>query len=773
MLPIDLPASERGGSEDDRIMAAAAPGAPRVLLRRLREVMAEPESAQSRLDRIVVLIAANMVAEVCSIYVRRRDGSLELFATEGLKRTAVHDTHLKRGEGLVGLIAEQAEPLNLTEAQNHPAFSYRPETGEEIYHSFLGVPILKNGRTLGVLTVQNRTQRHYSDEEVEALQTTAMVLAEIFNASDLAVADETANTLSRDGSQRYSGVVLSDGIALGHVVLHQPRIVVSKLIAEDVSLEHERLDAAVEALRQMIDDMLERGDIERVGEHRDVLEAYRMFAHDQGWIRRLKEAVNTGLTAEAAVERVQNDTRARMLRQTDPFWRERLTDLDDLANRLLRLLSGQEVTAAHDDLPDDSVLLARTMGAAELLDYDPDKLRALILEEGGYTSHVAIVARALGIAAVSQATGILEWAEPGDDIVVDGESGEIHMRPNQDVINAYADKVRFRARRQAQYAKLREKRSVTKDGCEIELNINAGLLVDLPHLEESGANGIGLFRTELQFMIASTFPRMEQQIKTYRTILKAAAGKPVVFRSLDIGGDKLLPYLRHSHEENPAIGWRAIRMALDRPGLLRMQVRALLRAAAGQELRLILPMISEVSEYTAAREVIEREKQHLIRHGHKVSEQILIGAMIEVPALIWQLDELLPLVDFVSVGSNDLLQFLYAADRANIRVAERFEPISAAVLRSLREIVTKADLHNVPLALCGEMAGRPLDAMALIGVGFRSISMAPASIGPIKAMVRSLDAGALEEHLAGLLQAGEVDVRGALKQFAAETGVAI
>jgi phosphotransferase system enzyme I (PtsP) len=754
-------------------MAAAPLGAPRVLLRRLREVMAQPESAQTRLDKIVVLIAANMVAEVCSIYVGRRDGSLELFATEGLNPSAVHNTHLRPGEGLVGLIAEQAEPLNLTEAQDHPAFAYRPETGEEVYHSFLGVPILKGGHTLGVLTVQNQTQRHYSEEEIEALQTTAMVLAELISARDIQTENDRAAAPSREGPQRHAGAVLSDGIALGHVVLHQPRIAVSNLIAEDVFGEHERLDKAVDELRATIDDMLARGDIERVGEHRDVLEAYRMFAHDQGWVRRLKEAVDTGLTAEAAVERVQNDTRARMLRQTDPFWRERLNDLDDLANRLLRHLAGRAATAADEVIPEDSVLLARTMGAAELLDYDPSRLRALVLEEGGYTSHVAIVARALGIAAVGQAESILEWAETGDDIVVDAEAGEVHLRPSQEVISAYADKVRFRAKRQAQYAKLRDKKSRTRDGQKIELHINAGLLVDLPHLAESGADGIGLFRTELQFMISSTFPRIEQQIKTYRAILKMAAGKPVVFRSLDIGGDKLLPYLRHSHEENPAIGWRAIRMALDRPGLLRMQVRALLRAASGNDLRLMLPMISEVAEYKAARSLIEREKTHLTRHGHKVPKNILVGAMIEVPSLLWQLDELMPVVDFVSVGSNDLLQFLFAADRANLRVAERFDALSPAALRPLRLIAEKADAYNVPLTLCGEMAGRPLEAMALIGLGFRSISMAPAFIGPIKAMVRSLDAGALRQRLDLIMEEGEPDARRVLEDFVRETGVEI
>jgi phosphotransferase system enzyme I (PtsP) len=378
---------------------AVSIGAPRQLLRRLREVMAQRESAQARLDNVAVLIASNMVAEVCSIYLRRRDGSLELFATEGLRPEAVHNTHLKPGEGLVGLIALQAEPMQFPDAQHHPAFSYRPETGEEIYHSFLGVPILRGGHTIGVLTVQNRTMRQYSDEEVEALQTTAMVLAEMIASGGLGVTEEEVSAETRrEMAGRFTGLPISEGVALGHVVLHEPRIVVTRLIAEDVELERRRLSQAIEELTGAIDGMLERGDLARAGEHREVLEAFRMFAHDHGWRRRLDEALLTGLTAEAAVQRVRNDTRARMLRQTDPHARERLHDIDDLSNRLLILLSGGAGTAAAGNLPQDTILIARTMGPAELLDYDRQRLRGLVLEEGGAASHVAIVARALGIA---------------------------------------------------------------------------------------------------------------------------------------------------------------------------------------------------------------------------------------------------------------------------------------------------------------------------------------------------------------------------------------
>jgi phosphotransferase system enzyme I (PtsP) len=556
-------------------------------------------------------------------------------------------------------------------------------------------------------------------------------------------------------------------------VLHEPKIVVTDLIAEDTQLESYRLNAAIGELRTWANNTLVSGDIARAGDHRDVLEAYRMLAHDRGWAQRMREAVNTGLTAEAAVERVQSDTRARTMRQTDPFLRERLHDFDDLSNRLLRTLSGHTLTAAAGELPKDAVLVARNMGPAELLDYDRERLRGLILEEGGRNSHVAIVARALEIATVGQVVGLIEAVEAGDPLVVDGESGEVHIRPPAAVEAAYADKVRFRAKRQAQYAALRDTPAVSKDGQAFDLMINAGLIVELPHLVDTGAAGIGLYRTEFQFLVAATFPRIGEQEKVYGAVIKAAGDKPVVFRTLDVGGDKVMPFLRHTHEENPALGWRAIRMALDRPALLRTQLRALLRAAAGRELRLMFPMITEVSEFDRAKQLLEREQRHLERHGHAGPARIKLGAMIEVPALLWQLDELMERVDFVSVGSNDLLQFLWACDRSNARVSGRFDALSPAVLRALREIVDRAAAHGKPVALCGELAGRPLEAMALIGIGFRSISMSPASIGPVKAMILGLDVGVLEEHVKSLLKTNIPSLRPALSDFAGARNVPI
>jgi phosphotransferase system enzyme I (PtsP) len=748
-------------------------GGPRVLLRRLREVMAEPVSAQERLDKIVVLIAANMVAEVCSVYVLRVDSTLELYATEGLNRVAVHHTVLGSDEGLVGLVSSQATAINLSNAQAHPAFSFRPETGEEIYHSFLGVPILRAGNTLGVLVVQNRAKRTYSEEEVEALQTTAMVLAEMIASGELsALALPGAEPAARR-SLHLKGMALSEGIALGHVVLHEPRVVVTNYIADDVTKELKHLESAIETLRTDLDQLLEHGDVVEGGEHRDVLEAYRMFAYDTGWAHKLQEAVMTGLTAEAAVERVQSDTRARMLRQTDPYLRERLHDLDDLANRLMRQLTGRDHAPSRENLPENAILVARSMGPAALLDYDRKRLRGLVLEEGGPQSHVAIVARALGIAAVGEIDNATGIADPGDAIIVDGMAGDVHLRPLPDMEAAYAERVRLRARRQQQYQALRDQPCVTRDGEEITLLINAGLSVDLPHIADTGAAGIGLFRTELQFMVAPNFPRASEQYTLYRAVLDAADDKPVTFRTLDIGGDKVLPYMRNIEEENPALGWRAIRLGLDRPALLRTQLRALLRAAGGRSLKIMFPMIAMVSEFDQAKELVERELTHLRRHGHKLPDAVEVGSMVEVPSLLYQLDELLEHVDFLSVGSNDLVQFLYAADRGNPRVSTRFDPLSPPVLRALKDIAERSRAHGKPATVCGELASQPIGALALTALGYRSLSLTPSAVGPVKAMLLDLDASKAAEFLYPLIEkpTAAVPIRAHLEKFAADGGL--
>ena len=752
----------------------AALGGPRLLLRRLREAMAEPVSPQARLDRIVTLIAANVIAEVCSVYVLSDDNILELFATEGLNREAVHLTRMRADEGLVGLIAKTAEPLSLSDAQSHPAFSYRPETGEEAYHAFLGVPLLRAGNTLGVLVVQNKTYRVYSEEEIEALQTTAMVLSEMIASGELqALAPGAGSAARRAVSQR--GIALADGIGLGHVVLHEPRIVVKKLIAENVDREVERLELAIGEVRSAIDDLVERGDSIGTGESREVLETVRMFAHDKGWLRRMREAVHSGLTAEAAVERVQSDNRARMMRQSDPYLRDRLHDLDDLANRLLRTLIGAEGNGAQRVLPENAILVARSMGPAALLDYDRTALRGVVLEEGGPTSHIAIVARALGIPAVGEIANATALCDAGDAIIVDGVTGEIQVRPGPEIEAAYAEMVRLRARRQEQYRALRDVPAVTLDGTAIGLQLNAGLLIDLTHLHETGADGIGLFRTELQFMVAQRMPSAAEQQALYEAVFAATGDSPVTIRTLDIGGDKILPYMPALEEENPALGWRAIRIGLDRPALLRVQLRALLKAAGGHPLKIMFPMVATVDEFVRAKAIVEREKAHLRRHGHALPSDCKLGVMVEVPSLLFQIDEIARVADFLSVGSNDLMQFLFAVDRENRRVADRFDTLSVPALRAFRVIAERAAAAGCPATVCGEIGGRPLEAMALIGLGFRHLSMSPAAIGPVKAMVLGLDVGAVAAMIdAEMERAGDsASLRPALAAFAKAQGVPI
>lgn len=724
-----------------------------MLLRQLRETMAEPLASQARLDKIVGLIAENMRADVCSFYVLRDDGALELFATKGLEAESVHMTTLRLGEGLVGLIASEAEPLSLDDAPSHPGFAYRPETGEDKYNSFLGVPVLRAGQTLGVLVVQNAERRHYGEDETEAMLTTATILAEMVATSDFDNLIKPGSDIDLRRPRMFNGVSFTDGIALGTVVLHDPRVVVVNFIAEDTDAEKLRLDMALASMRVSIDAMLDHGDMQPSSDHREILETYRMFANDRGWVTRLTEAIENGLSAEAAVERVQNDTRARMLRQTDPYIRDRLHDLDDLANRLLRVLTNTNQQGQRE-LPDNAILVARNMGPAELLEYDRKKLRGLVLEEGGSTAHVAIVARSLGLVAVGQADSIVSMCETGDDIIIDGPTGQVHLRPTPDVEQTYIDKVRISAKRRAHYAALKDKPSVTKDGVDITLLHNSGLVADLPMLDDTGASGVGLFRTELQFMIASKLPRLQEQVDLYAEAMEIAGDRPIVFRLLDIGGDKVVPYLRSMAEENPAMGYRSIRLGLDRPGLLRTQVRALLLAARGRPLKILVPMVTETFEFRQTKLVIFKEMERLRRAGEPIPSRLELGAMVEVPSLLFELDQIMPEADFVSIGSNDLVQFLTAADRANPRVSKNYDPIGLPRLRAIRLVVDAARRHNKPVTMCGELAGRPMEALALMAIGMTRLSMGPASIGPIKEMVLNLDLKPIQDSVAAALSVG-------------------
>ena len=753
------------------MIGTAAPGGPRRLLRRLRDVMAGRGGAQDKLDRVVRLIAADMVAEVCSCYLMRAGDVLELFATEGLNPGAVHETRLGPGEGLVGRIAARARPLSLADARSHPWFAHRPETGEDVYKSFMGVPLLRDGRVVGVLAVQNRAPRRYGGEELEALQIVGMAVAELAAGGELVAPAEWLAPEGRAGL--VEGQPLAGGLAWGRVEVVRARAAPGRLVADDPEAERARLAAAVAALRAGLDRLAARSRGAGPAEPADVLEAFRMFAADSGWLRRIGEAINSGLSAEAAVVRVQEDTRIRMDPAADAYLRERLTDLDELGDRLLGHLAGEHERRAAGGGGGDAVIVARNIGAAQLLEYDRERLRAVVLEEGSPAGHAAIVARALEIPMVGQVRGALGRFSDGEVVVVDGGEGRVTMRPDDVEIAVLDERAAERAKRRAFHLSLRGLPARTLDGVDVRLDVNIGLTTDTDRLEELGAAGVGLCRTEIPFMTAPRFPGVEEQTAIYRRILDAAGGRRVVFRTLDIGGDKRLPYLPAAAEENPAMGWRAIRVGLDRPAVLRRQLRALLRAAAGRTLRVMFPLVATAAEFDRARALLERERGRARTRGDPCADAVVAGSMVEVPSLLWQLPALLARVDFLSLGTNDLLQFLFAADRAAPETARRYGLLSPPALALVRQLADACRAARTPLSVCGESAGRALEAMALVGLGVRELSMPPSRVGSVKTMCRSLDTRPLAALLDSLRDSPADDLRPRLRAFARDRAVAI
>lgn len=742
----------------------------RRLLARLRDVMAGGGDAQARLDKVVRAIGESLKAEVCSIYVMRAGDILELYATQGLRQTAVHQTRLRVGEGLVGEVAAHGRCVALADAWSHPSFAYRPETGEELFHSFVGVPIIRGSRVIGVLVAQNRAERSYSDVEVETLETVTMILAELLATAEVVSREEL---LPANGIAllplRLEGLGLAPGVAVGTAVLHEPRVRIGRLVAEDPEAELERLKAALQSLRSELDAMLAVDEV--AGDFEDVLQAYRMFADDTGWVNKISDAVRSGLTAEAAVQKVHDDTRVRMAQVSDPYIRERLHDLEDLANRLLQHLVGEEGRAHVRDLPHEAILVCRNLGPTELLDYDRSKLRGLVMEEGSRTMHAVIVAKALGIPVVARVKDVFSIVESWDPLIVDGDHGQVFVRPSEDVRDQFEQSIQVVQRKLEAYAALRELPALSRDGVTVSLMLNAGLQIDMQHLEETGADGIGLYRTELPFMARPALPDVAAQTALYTRILDQANGRPVVFRTLDVGSDKVLPYWHGAPEDNPAMGWRSIRITLDRPAILRQQLRALIRAATDRELHIMFPMVAEVQELRQAKRALDMEMKRQAAIGPL--PKVRVGTMLEVPALLWQMPRVLREVDFVSVGSNDLVQFLFANDRGNPRMADRYDPLSPTVLSVMRDVVTQCDAAGVSLSVCGEMAGRPLDALALVALGVRTLSMTAGGIGPVKAMLRSADIAAVRAYLLPKLGDADHSLREKLRAFAQDHGIQV
>ncbi|MFP1642844.1 phosphoenolpyruvate--protein phosphotransferase [Pontitalea aquivivens] len=735
----------------------------RTLLRRLRDTLATPGKGQERLDRITHLIADSMQTQVCSIYLFRDPETLELCATEGLKPEAVHQTRLKLGEGLVGRVARSGRPINTGDAPSEKGFRYMPETGEEIYSSFLGVPIQRVGERLGVLVVQSKDARQFSEDEVYGLEVVAMVLAEMTELGAF-VGDGEGEGIgaAHQFPLVFRGATGQEGAAEGRVWLHEPRVVVINPVGDDPEAERARLEEAVEKLRAQIDGMLaDSSSMDK--DHRQVLETYRMLAHSRGWMRRMTEDIGLGLSAEAAVEKEQSTARARLEQSTDAYLRDRLHDIDDLSNRLLRILTGQGKDTGAE-LPDNPVLVARNIGPAELLEYGR-ALKGVVLEEGSVGSHAAIVARALAIPLVIHAARITIEALNGDAILVDGDQGMVHLRPEETVASAFRDKIAMQAEAQKRYASLRDQPAEARCGTRLSLMMNAGLMADLPSLEGSGADGVGLFRTELQFLIRSRVPRRAELAALYGRVMDAAQGRRVQFRTLDIGSDKVLPYMKPQDEPNPAMGWRAIRVGLDKTGVLRMQLQALLRGARGRPLSVMFPFVATPGEFEAARAMLLRERDREASLGHAVPEDLRVGAMLETPSLAYAPDNFFRGCDFLSIGGNDLKQFFFAADRENERVRRRYDTLDTSFLTFLETIVARCAASGTALSFCGEDAGRPVEAMTLAALGFRTLSMRPASIGPVKHLVRRADLTRLKAVIDQARADGAPSVRPAVTAY--------
>lgn len=746
---------------------------PRILLRRLHGIMAGGGSADSRLKMLVRVIAQNMVAEVCSLYLSRAGGVLELFATEGLREEAVHVTRLATGQGLVGYVAERAMPLNHSDAPSHPRFAYRPETGEDLYKSFLGVPVVHRSKVRGVLTVQNVATRRYTQEEIEVLQTISMVIAELVASENLVAATELTDQ-STETMQNIplDGVRLVSGIAIGEAVFHNPQVEITQTVAFSAAEEQERLETALATLRLQLKDMMRRTRGVPAGEHRDVLEAFTMFAHDRGWESKLQEAVETGLTAEAAVERVQQQNRERMAGVRDSYLRERLQDLEDLGSRLIRIIQGVD-TAHHATLTKASVLIARSLSATDLLDYDSHFLKAVLLEEGSPTSHMTIIARAMEIPVIGRIAGLEKHVAKDDTVVVDAQTGQAFIRPTEDVLDTYRQSIQTHDQELAEFAAEKDLPVVTKDGVDITLMMNAGLLVDLPTLDRMGAAGIGLYRTEFHFMVSDTLPSVTEQTKIYTEILDTVPDKPVVFRTLDVGGDKDVPFLPRMEEENPAMGWRAIRIALDRPALLRFQLRALIQSAADKTLHVMFPMIAEVAELKRCKNLLNKEIKRQASLGKPAPKAVKVGCMLEVPSLAWQMDLLLQEIDFLSIGTNDLMQFFFACDRSSPQLANRYDLLAPPVLRFLKSVVDSCHKAKVPVTLCGEMGGRPIEAMALVAIGLDRLSVSPNAVGPVRRMIRSLNKSQIAPYVADLIDTDLHSIRESLVNYAKDHGVSL
>ena len=742
----------------------------RILLQRLKQTLAEQGEAQARLNEIVKLIATSMESEVCSIYLRRTDDVLELYATEGLFTSAVHYSELKLGQGLVGKIAENAEPINTSKVAKTKGFRYLPETGEERFKSFLGVPIQRLGKVLGVLVIQNLNEREYTDDEVYGLEIVAMVLAEM---AELGVFTGSGNKhkLSQEKKGPFTaiGLIGKEGVALGTIVLLNPEIKITNPVADNPNLEKEKLNIALTKLKNELSENISRKHFKQKREFLEILETHKLLIEDKGWLNRMEASIDNGLSATVAVEKEQTETKARIAKVQNYYFKERLNEFYEISNTLLKILTKQKSKLKLGTIT-SPILLARNVSPLELISMR-EHLKGVILEEGSVGSHATIICRALNIPLVIQAKAIIEKAAHGDKVILDGDQAMINLRPEEEVIRAYTSKLSMRTKAQESFLAIRDLSAVTLDGIKISLMINAGLMADLPSLAKSGAEGVGLYRTELQFLISNTVPKRSEQAQIYSKVLDSAKGLPVFFRTLDVGSDKILPSITPEIEPNPALGWRAIRLSLEKSGVFKMQAQALIRGAHGRDLNIVIPLVAKPTEFDQAKEIILSEIVREKRRKHLVPKSIMVGAMLEVPSLAFASESFFNSADFIMVGGNDLKQFFFAADRENEKVRRRYDVLSTSFLSFLSLICERCNQSKIPLSFCGEDAGKPIEALVLSALGFRTLSMQPDCIGPVKSLLRSVSLSEIKALITGCLEKNIETVRLPITKYLEDTNI--
>lgn len=743
-----------------------------IILRELRKISEESNTLSEKLNSIIELIVRDMKADAGALYLLVDDAVLEVFAAFGFNENIAHKITIRVGEGLVGEIASTGCSLSTSDVWSHPKFSYKSEMGEDKYKSFAGVPLLRNRKAVGVVTIQNIKKHEYSRLEMEILETVAMVLTEIVSSEEMKIYKQN---LSKERGisekDKFKGVVLSRGYGLGNAIIHRRGRVITQIFAENKEQELLKLQTAHARMNEDLDAKFNSTQL-GIGEHADILDTYRMFAKDKGWYQKISDNVQSGLTAEAAVERAYEDMWNRLSGTSDQYLKERLNDLRDVSDRLQSYLRGDNDNIGKSDA-DDIIIIAQTMGPADLMDYDYKKIRGLLIEDGTPTMHVAIVAKALGLPVISKIKGMLDEIKDGQLIAIDGNEGYLYTSPSKSLQQKFNAKKIEKEQFQKKLEELKDKPSITKDKTKINLYINVGLSFDLDYIDSTNCDGVGLYRTEIPFMASDVMPDVSRQFGYYKDLMDRAGDRKVIFRSLDVGSDKLLPYWSNSGEENPAIGWRSIRITLDRRAILRKQMRAFLRAAADKELNVMFPMISNLSEFEEAKETLLIELGKEKKKSSAIPKKVNIGIMIEVPSVIFQLDALLEHVDFVSIGTNDLAQFIFACDRGNPRLSERYDVLSAPFLTMMHEIITKANKHGVYCSVCGEMASNPIEAMALIGLGYRNLSMSGSAFGKIKTMVRSLNVEDVSDYVQTLLKSQKRTLRPQLISYAHDHGIEI